>query len=248
LNESEFSAHYDPTKFERPSVAVDVVLLSIDLTDSLCAVLVRRKEHPDKGAWALPGGFVRIDESLDAAAARILNEKAKLRRVFLEQLYTFGAVHRDPRTRVITVAHYALVDFRRLAASYAHVSDDLVVARLDVPWSGEAGGAVRTLDERAKPLRLAFDHARILGLAVKRIRGKLNYAPIGFELLPEAFTLFELQRVHQAVLGRKLNKDSFRRKILASGLIEPTGAAQTNVGHRPPALYHFLKEQGANHG
>jgi 8-oxo-dGTP diphosphatase len=211
-------------------VTVDVALITA-AEGQLRTVLVRRPEHPFKGRWALPGGFVQMDESLDAAAARVLRAKAGLGGVFLEQLYTFGAPDRDPRTRVISVAYYALVDPAKLAAG-------LVTTRLAIPWEGETGGPVEAIDGDQR-LALAFDHADILGLAVKRLRGKLNYAPLGFQLLGDQFTLLDLQRVHETVLGRTLNKDSFRRRMLASGQLQPTGQSQSGVDHRPAELYRF---------
>lgn len=238
LSEKEFLEAYDPSAFERPSVTVDVALLSV-VDGALFTLLVQRAEHPFKGKWSLPGGFVRLDESLDAAARRVLAAKGALDGVFLEQLYSFGDPQRDPRMRVITVAYYALVDRRRFEAA---TRDDLVIGRIDVPWEGETGGAVDVLLERdGKTADLAFDHAEILGTAVKRIRGKLDYTPIGFQLLGDTFTLLELQRVHETVLGRPLNKDSFRRRMLASGQLESAGEMQRHVDHRPAELYRFTK-------
>ena len=234
--EAAFLASYDATKFPRPSVAVDVALLTAG-PEGLHTVIIRRTEHPSRGKWALPGGFVGIAESLDDAAARVLAREAALRGVYLEQLYTFGAPRRDPRTRVISVAYYALVDRERLAA----LPETATVARLQVPWEGETGGPVDLADTDGRALPIAFDHADILGMAVKRLRGKLDYTPIGFQLLPERFTLLDLQRVHETVLGRPLNKDSFRRRMLASGLLEATGEAQKDVDHRPAELYRFVK-------
>jgi 8-oxo-dGTP diphosphatase len=219
-------------------VAVDVALLSAG-PGGLHTVLVRRTAHPFQGRWALPGGFIALEESLDAAAGRLLYRGTGLAGVFLEQLYTFGAPRRDPRTRVISVAYYALVDRARFDALRA--AGDVRVARLSVPWEGETGGPVAAMDADGSALALAFDHAEILGMAVKRLRGKLDYTPIGFQLLPERFTLLELQRVHETVLGRPLNKDSFRRRMLASGLLEATGEAQKDVDHRPAELYRFVK-------
>jgi 8-oxo-dGTP diphosphatase len=235
--EAQFLAEYDPSRFERPSVAVDVVVLAAR-GDALETVAVRRNEHPFKDNWALPGGFVHMDESLDAAAARVLREKAGLTDIFLEQLYTFGALKRDPRTRVISIAYYALVDAHRFAGVEKH---DVTVAQVDIPWSGEEGGAVRLI-HGGKVLPIAFDHDHILGTAIKRIRGKLNYTPIGFALLPTAFTLYDIQRVYQTVLNKTLNKDSFRKTILASGWIEPTGKMQVEVGHRPARLYRLRSD------
>ena len=244
-DELAFLATYDASRFPRPSVAVDVVLLTVR-TDAIWALLGRRDDHPHRGRWALPGSFLGIDESLDAAAVRILRSKIGLRDVFTEQLYTFGSVKRDPRTRVLSVAYYALVEAATLEHAVAARDDaDLALARLDVPWAGETGGPVSALDHTGTSLPLAFDHADILGTAVRRMRGKLDYAAIGFELLPPAFSLRDLRLVHAAILGRALNKDSFRRRILDRGLVIATGERATGVGHRPPELYRF-SDRSAN--
>ena len=239
LTEPEFLAAYDASRYERPSVTVDVVLLTVSDGD-LHVLLGRRVNHPAKGTWGLPGGFVRSDESLDDAAVRVLDEKAGLKHVFIEQLYTFGEPGRDPRTRVISVAYYALVDAATLdRAVHGLGADRLVVARVDVHWEGERGGAARALDAQDRPLVLAFDHGEIIGMAVRRIRGKLGYAPIGFELLPDEFTLRDLRLIHEAILRRSLNKDSFRRHVLDRGLVSATGSRAHGVGHRPPELFRF---------
>jgi 8-oxo-dGTP diphosphatase len=236
-NEAGFLAAYDPTEFERPSVSVDVALLSVS-DGHLLTLVLERTEHPSKGLFALPGGFVGIREPLEVAAARVLADKAGLSDVFLEQLYTFGDPLRDPRTRVITVAYYALVDARRFAdCRTAH--DEARVGRVVIPWEGETGGSVSVMDPAGTELPLAFDHEDILGMAVKRLRGKLDYTPVGFQLLPPTFTLFDLQSVHEAALGQAVNKDSFRRRMLASGQLEATGTRERNVGHRPAELYRF---------
>lgn len=235
--EQAFLASYDPSRFEHPSLAVDVVILTVR-DGGLRVALVRRDEHPGKGKWALPGGFVGIRESLDAAAARVLESKAGQRSVYLEQLYTFGEPGRDPRTRVVSVAYYALVDAARLEKL---AERDVLVGRLRVPWKGEAGGRVEVLDDAGRKLALAFDHGEIIGMSVKRIRGKLDYAPIGFQLLPAAFTLRALQDIHEAILGTSINKDSFRRRMLASGQLVATGKQESAVEHRPAALYRFTR-------
>ena len=232
----EFLERYDPDAFDRPSVTVDVVLLAPDAGD-LLTVLARRHEPPHRGQWALPGGFVHMDESLDDAAARVLAEKAGYRGIFLEQLYTFGEPKRDPRMRIISVGYYALVP----AAELSTISEDVQLARIRVPWEGETGGPVMLEGSSGSQLSLAFDHDQIVGMAVKRVRGKLNYTPIGFELLPDSFTMTELQRVHETVLGARVNPDSFRRRMLASGLLEPTGQVRKGVGHRNPVLYRRSK-------
>lgn len=237
--EQAFLERYDPAAFERLSVAVDVALLSA-ADGALHTLVVRRAEHPGLGRWALPGAFVRPEEPLEAAAARALAAKAGLRDVFLEQLYTFGEPGRDPRTRVLSVAYFALVDMARFEEA-ARGRADVVAGRVSVPWEGETGGPVELAAPGGAPLPLAFDHADILGTAVRRLRGKLDYTPIGFQLLPERFTLLELQRVHETVLGRPLNKDSFRRRMLASGLLEATGQRQAEVDHRPAERYRFAR-------
>ena len=179
-----------------------------------------------------------MDEGLEEAALRVLDRKAGLQDVFVEQLFTFGEPARDPRTRVISVAYYALVDPARVEAS---AQDGRRLAPLAVEWEELEGEPVGALDEEDRPLPLAFDHARILGTAVARLRGKLDYAPIGFELLPDTFTLRQLQAVHEAVLGRAVNKDSFRRRMLASGQLQATGEREHDVVHRPAELYRFIR-------
>lgn len=254
-DEQAFLAAYDAAQFPHPSVAVDVALVTVD-GGRLRAVVAPRAEHPAKGRWSLPGGFVRIEESLDAAAARVLATKVGIEGIFLEQLYTFGQPNRDPRTRVISVAYYALIPAEKIHRFQPPAGteppatslrlDQLRLAPLSVPWEGEAGGPVAALDDQSdkqQPLPLAFDHADILGLVVQRLRGKLDYAPIGFELLPREFTLRQLQSIHETILGRPLNKDSFRRRLLASGLIAATGKLEQDVGHRPAELYRFVKKR-----
>ncbi len=238
--EREFLATYDAARFPHPSVTVDVALLTA-IRGTLQAVLVRRTEHPDRGRWSLPGGFVRMDESLDQAAVRVLRDKSGLQGVFLEQLYTFGEPARDPRTRVITVAYYALVDAATLRLPQ-EANGDVRLAALDISWAGERGGPVEARDEEGKKLPLAFDHDDILGLVVKRLRGKLGYASIGFELLPDEFTLQQLQSVHETILGRNLNKDSFRRSMLDSRQVVATGRREADVGHRPAEFYRFARK------
>ena len=243
LEEAEFLARYDTAEFPHPSVAVDIVLLSA-AESSLHAVLLKRGEHPYRGDWALPGGFVGMRESLEDAVDRVLRDKTGIEGVFTEQLYTFGTPDRDPRTRVISVAYYALVEFGRLNAAGLG-SGDLRLARIEVPWKGLKGGGVRARDRDGRRLALSFDHDLILGTTVQRLRGKLDYAPIGFELLPRHFTLRQLQAVHEAVLGRTVNKDSFRRRMLASGLVAATGKREEGVLHRPAELFRFVRRSRA---
>lgn len=231
------NATSNPPPPESYVVAVDVVVLTL-VDDQLHTLLIRRSEAPFKGQWMLPGGVVQGRESLLQAAERVLREKAGLTGVYLEQLFTFSEPQRDPRDRAISVAHLALVNRERFDDLKPHLSET-AVSRITVPWEGETGGPVKALSNHGEDLLLAFDHAEMLGLAVKRVRGKLDYTPVGFQLLPDSFTLYQLQKVHEAILGRSLNKDSFRRRMLASGQLEATCQSQSDVDHRPAALYRF---------
>jgi 8-oxo-dGTP diphosphatase len=226
-NEKQFLEQYNPSAFERPSVTVDTVILTVHHRQ-LEVVVVQRTEHPDLHEWSLPGGFVRIDEGLEDAATRLLRDKAGLHNVFLEQLFTFGQPDRDPRMRIISVAYYALVPPQKL--------DGLSTAKL-------ARVSSKGIEVEEQPHDLAFDHNDILQAAVQRIRGKLEYAPIAVELLPERFTLRELQEVHEAILGKRINKDSFRRKVLASGELEATGDFESGQGFRPAEYYRAVNNE-----
>lgn len=208
----------------RPALAVDAVVFGLD-DDDLKVLLIKRDLEPFAGRWALPGGFVRIDESVDEAARRELREETGLSRVFLEQLYTFGELGRDPRERVVSVAYYALV---KLSDQRVHAATD---AR-DAAWFPVA-----------KTPRLAFDHAEILATGVERLRGKVRYRPIGFELLPERFTLTQLQRLYEIVLDRTLDKRNFRKKVLSLGVLDQLDELAQNGAHRPARLYAFDKKQ-----
>jgi 8-oxo-dGTP diphosphatase len=222
--EGELAAyHYDMSRYERPSVTVDVLMMSLRQRD-LQILLIKRRSWPYEGMWAIPGGFINIDESLETAAKRELQEETGVQDVYLEQLYTFGDPVRDPRTRVITVVYFALLDSERLQVKAA--SD-----ATDVGWF-----SVYEL-----PL-LAFDHQQIIEYALNRLRGKLDYTTIAFNLLPEQFTLRELQRVYEIVLHKRLDKRNFRKKILATGILEDTGAKKMEGTHRPARLYRFNPE------
>jgi 8-oxo-dGTP diphosphatase len=215
--------HYDANKYEHPSVSVDVVMMSLRQRD-LQVLLINRRSWPFEGRWAIPGGFVTIDESLEAAAKRELQEETGVQDVYLEQLYTFGDPRRDPRTRVITVVYFALLDSERLQVRAASDASD-------VGWF-----SVYKLPS------LAFDHEKILQYALSRLRGKLDYTTIAFNLLPEQFTLRELQQVYEIILHRKLDKRNFRKKVLATGILEDTEIKKMEGTHRPARLYRFNPE------
>src|SRR5213594_1864533 len=221
-------------QYPRPALTVDCVVFGFDESD-LKVLLIERGLEPFKGRWALPGGFVRVDETLDEAARRELAEETGLKDVFLEQLYTFGAVNRDPRERVVSVAYYALV---KLAAHDTKAATDAADAR----WFPVS-----------KVPKLAFDHAEILNTALARLKGKVRYQPIGFELLPPKFTLSQLQHLYEAVLGAELDKRNFRKKVLGFSLLVPLKETQMAGRHRPAQLFGFdadkyekLKKRGFN--
>jgi 8-oxo-dGTP diphosphatase len=207
-------------EYARPALTVDCVVFGLD-DDALRVLLIQRGLPPFEGKWALPGGFVRIDETLEAAARRELEEETGLGKVFLEQLYTFGAVDRDPRERIVSVAYYALVNLRD---HHVHAATD---AR-DAGWFG-----VHDIPQ------LAFDHSDILQTALTRLRGKVRYQPIGFELLPKKFTLSQLQHLYELVLERELDKRNFRKRVLALELLIETDELQRDVAHRAARLYRF---------
>jgi 8-oxo-dGTP diphosphatase len=212
-------------------VTVDVVIFT--LRDHRLHVLcIRRGIEPFKGRWALPGGFVRDGESLDEAAMRELREETGVTDVYLEQLYSFGEPGRDPRGRVVTVAYFALI-----------AGDVVLRATTD---AAEA----RWFDLRHVPA-LAFDHAQILAYSLERMRNKVEYTTVPFQLLPEEFTLTELQRVYESILGRRLDKRNFRRKMDILGILRAQSRVRREGLRRPARLYRFdgrrfekLKDRG----
>jgi 8-oxo-dGTP diphosphatase len=205
--------------YARLSLTADVIIFTLR-GDDLQVLLVKRKHPPFERMWAIPGGFVAPDESLEETALRELEEETGVRDVYLEQLYTFGDVDRDPRGRVVTVAYFALVP----------------AADID-PQAGSDAAETHWWSVYGLP-DLAFDHADIVSYALQRLRYKLEYSAVGFELLPDVFTLSELQVAYEIVLGEKLDKRNFRRKILSAEIIEETGMSRTGEG-RPARLYHF---------
>ena len=213
---------YLPEVVERPALSVDVVAFSLREND-LKVLLIRRGAPPYKGKWAIPGGFVRLNEGLDEAALRELEEETGVRDGYLEQLYTFGALKRDPRGRVVTVAYFALVP-------------DDVQARAGDEAAEAAWHSMYDLPE------LAFDHAEILKYALQRLRYKLEYTSVGFELLPNEFTLTDLQTAYEIVLGEKLDKRNFRRRILEAEILVETNRYREGEGQgRPARLYRYRK-------
>lgn len=204
----------------RPAITVDMAVFAYDGI-RLQALLVQRGQAPYKGRWALPGGFVQLNETLEEAARRELEEETGLVRIYLEQLFTFGGIDRDPRERVISVTYFALVK----------LSDHRVQAGSDASLA--AWFPVEDLPT------LAFDHNDILACALERLRGKVRYRPIGFELLPQKFPLRQLQSLYEIILGSPLDKRNFRKKVLAMGLLQELEETEQDVSHRAARLYRF---------
>jgi 8-oxo-dGTP diphosphatase len=206
--------------YPRPALTVDPVIFTLR-EDKLQALLVQRGEEPFLGSWALPGGFVQIEESLEDAVLRELEEETGLKAAYLEQLYTYGEPNRDPRGRVVTVAYFALI-------------------RADAPIRPEGGQDAAQAHwfpvDDLPPL--AFDHDEIVAYALRRLRYKLEYTAVGFELLPAEFTLSELQYTYEIILGENLDKRNFRRRILDANVIEPTPHMRSGEG-RPARLYRY---------
>ncbi len=208
----------------RQSIRLTVDAVVFGYADrTLQLLLIQRKAEPFAGRWALPGGFVRDEESLEAAATRELEEETGARVAYLEQLYTFGAPARDPRGRTVSVAYFGLV---------APAAYNLVAATdaADARWF--SAGALPAL---------AFDHKAIVATALCRLRAKLGYEPIGFELLPKAFPFSELETLYTAVLGAEIDRRNFRKKVLQLGFVEEVAGAQTTGRGRPAQLYRFSK-------
>lgn len=200
-------------------VAVDIVIFTIQ-SGVLKILLVKRKIEPYLGQHAIPGGFMHEDEDLDEAALRELREETGVTDVYLEQLYSFGAPRRDPRGRVISVSYFALISADRTLSAGSDAAEATWWSMKELP-------------------RLAFDHARILDYALERLRNKLEYTTVGFQLLPEKFTLVQLQEVYEAILDRKLDKRNFRRKMSLLKILKPLKEYQPSA-RRPAQLFRFV--------
>jgi len=211
--------------YPHPAVTVDVIVFAVT-EQRLRVLLVKRSAWPHAGKWALPGGFVGIDESLKRAAWRELREETGVNAAYLEQLGAFGRPDRDPRERVITVAYIALLPADRL-----HIE------------AGSDAGDARLFPVDDLP-ELAFDHARIVDHALARLRDRLGIADIARRLMPASFTLAELQAACEAVLEVPVDKRNFRKKVAALGLLEESGTARRDGAHRPAKLYRLSADPG----
>lgn len=215
--------HYQ-YEYERPALATDCAIFGFD-GGELKLLLLKREKEPFENKWALPGGFVYMDETAEVSAKRILMEKAGIKDVFIEQLYTFSRIDRDPRERIVSVSHYALVDKSQF---------ELVAGRdtIQAAWH-----PISRLPE------LGFDHDEIVAMAIERLKGKVRYQPVGFELLDAKFTLTQLQLVYEAILQTPIDKRNFRKKIIGMGLLKQLDEKEQNVARKAAFYYSFDKQK-----
>ena len=211
--------------YPRPSVTVDIIIFTVR-KNNFKVLLVKRGVVPFKDMWAIPGGFIKMKESLEEAAKRELKEETGVKADYLEQLYSFGDVNRDPRGRVITIAYFALIKSENVKLK---ATTDVY----ETKWF--------SMKELPK---LAFDHKKILNYALKRLRWKFAYTTTAFSLLPEKFTLTQLQNLYEIILDKKLDKRNFRKKIISLDIIKPSKEIKRGVSHRPPQLFYFNKKIG----
>jgi 8-oxo-dGTP diphosphatase len=283
LTEEQFLSTYDESKYERPSVTVDMMIFTVTDEENknyrklpekvLKLLMIKRGDHPYIGQWALPGGFVKMDESLDEAALRELKEETNINDIYMEQLYTWGDVARDPRTRVISASYMSLVDSGALDIKASDDADDAkwftvacklhqeqktvtekgyILQRLfKLSLSNEEddlsaiikivniveGKVTKTEREVVESNGIAFDHAKIIEYGIDRLRSKIEYTDIAFNLMPELFTLTELQQVYEVILDTELLKANFRRKT--ADMVIETNEYTKDAGHRPSKLFKF---------
>ncbi len=283
FSEKEFLEKYDASMYERPSVTVDMLIFTVVNEEEenyrklpekvLKLLMVKRGDHPFMGQWALPGGFVSIQESVEDAALRELKTETNVDNVYMEQLYTWGDVGRDPRTRVISCSYMALVDSANLNIVAGDDADDAkwFNIRYNITqenktitekgyiaeklyslnlWNGTEdlsatvkvvelveGKVIKTTREVVESNGIAFDHAEMIEYGIERLKNKIEYTDIAFNLMPELFTLSELQKVYEIVLGKELLAAAFRRKI--ADMVIETNQFTKDAGHRPSKLYRF---------
>lgn len=267
-SEEEFLKDYDSSRFEKISMTADILIFSIsnEATNNyrklskkhFSVLLVKRDDYPFKDKWCLPGGFVQIDEDLEDAPKRILAKETNIHNIYLEQLYTFGSVNRDPRMRIISTSYMALIDKNRLIdklhknASWFNVSitedNNIVDIYLENGIEEIKFKIKKTLKELTTDRykfevlendKLAFDHPLVILAGIERLKNKIEYTDIVFNMMPEYFTLGELQQVYEIILGKKLLDPAFRRII--ADKVEKTDKMKTGGGHRPSVLFKYKK-------
>ena len=242
--ELRFLKSYDPDKYKKPSVTADIVIFSMDEDDELCILLIKRGGFPYKDHWAIPGGFLETGkESIDDTARRELFEETGLKDIPLTQLYTFGDPDRDPRTHVISVVYTALVPKSTLDFKAGDDAKDAKMFKIRYDIDGlnfTSGSEVISKDD------LAFDHANIIELAIKRLRNRIDYEPDAFSLLKDSssFTIYELKLIYESIKNRSLDtanfRKSFMRNWLSPGIVKDKGKKSEGAGRKPAELYEFL--------
>ena len=269
-SEEEFLKDYDPSIYDRLSVTADVLIFSIsdDVQDNyrklndkyFSVLLIKRDNYPFKNKWCLPGGFVRIDEDIEEAPVRILAGETNLHDIYLEQLYTYGSINRDPRTRVISTSYMALIDKNRLneklsqKASWFNITkeedENKIYIRLDngeeeLKFTIKKELREKTTDRYKFTIiendSLAFDHPLVIVSGIERLKNKIGYTDVVFNMMPKYFTLGDLQKVYETILGKKLLDPAFRR-IIANKVIK-TDKVKTGGGHRPSALFTYKEKK-----
>ena len=265
-SEEEFLKDYDSSIFEKLSMTVDILIFSVsdEIQDNyrklnkkhFSILLVKRENYPFKDKWCLPGGFIGIDEDIEDAAKRVLANETNLHDIYLEQLYTFGNPHRDPRMRVVSTSYMALIDKNKLNeqiptnASWFHITtledQESIFVTLDNGQEEIKFKIGKTLKEKTTDRykydilendKLAFDHPLVIVSGISRLKNKLEYTDVVFNMMPEYFTLGELQQVYEVILGKKLLDPAFRRMIASK--VEKTDKMQTGGGHRPSVLFKY---------
>ena len=242
--EKVFLDNYDSSKYEKPSVTADIVVFTLSENNELSLLLIKRGGFPYKDKWAIPGGFVGMTESVDDAAKRELEEETALKDISIEQFGTFGSVDRDPRMRVISVAYMAFVPKDKLDF---HAGDDAADAELFVIKKNEDGLLFEGSNTVFTEKELAFDHANIIRIAIKRLRNRIDYTEDAFKFLKnsKAFTIYELKRIYETVKGVKEDTSNFRRDFIRdyvnTGIVKETGKEVKHDGYRKAMLYSKVK-------
>lgn len=242
MTEQEYLKEYDSSQYEKPSVTADALVITMNEAKQLEVLLTKRKSHPFQDRWSLPGSFVGMEESLEEAVERGLKQKTGLCDVYLEQLYTFGAVDRDPRMRIISVAYIALVPKRKL-----HMTETSNAALFAISYAGrDIILSSKKLGAEIAASELAFDHGEELVTALERLKGKITYTDVAFELLADknCFTAYELKMIYEAVLNKTLDTGNFRRsfkkRYIETNKVTETGVESKEFSKKPSATYKII--------
>lgn len=240
MTEEEYLKNYDPNQYEKVSITADVLLFAMNEQLKLEVLLVKRTTFPFKDFYSIPGGFVDPKESIDQCARRKLEEKTGIRNIYLEQLYTFGEVERDPRMRIISVAYTALASKKRLSLPTENAE------WFEINWTDQNQIILTNHNQTVTQEQIAFDHSAIIKMAINRIRGKLDYTDIAFPLLADSkrFSIYELQKVHEAILNKELDsanfKRSFTRKYLNTERVIKTEEQCKEFSKKPSWYYQLI--------